>query len=71
MWHFPVDAITIERSGVAVCLSDAMRRVETLAKALEKMLADSFAQQLPDHGHHGADIANQSGNSNRRGAGCP
>jgi hypothetical protein len=54
MWHVPVDAI--ERSGVAVCLSDAMRRVETLATALETMLADSFARQIPDQRHHGADM---------------
>ena len=57
MWHVPVDAVTIERNGVSVCLSDAMRRVDRLAKALEMMLADSFAAQLPDQGHHGADIA--------------
>ncbi len=56
MWHVPVDAITIERSGVSVCLSDAMRTVESLTKALEKMLSDSFAQQLPDQSHHGADL---------------
>jgi hypothetical protein len=55
-WHVPVDAITIERNGVSVCLSDAMRRVEALAAALEKMLADSFAQQLPEQGHHAADV---------------
>jgi creatinine amidohydrolase/Fe(II)-dependent formamide hydrolase-like protein len=33
-----------------------MRRVEAVAQALEKMLADSFAQQLPDQGHHAADV---------------
>jgi len=51
-----VDAITIERSGISVCLSDAMRRVEALAGAMETMLAESFAQQLPDQGHHAADV---------------
>ena len=55
-WYLPVDGITVERSGISVCLSDAMRRVEALAAALEKMLADSFAQQLPEQGHHAADV---------------
>ncbi len=55
-WYVPVDAITVERSGVSVCLSDAMRRVESVAGAMEKMLADSFARQLPDQSHHAADV---------------
>lgn len=56
LWHVPVDSITVERNGVAVCLSDAMRTVESLAKALERMLAQSFRKQLPTQSHHGADV---------------
>jgi hypothetical protein len=47
-WNVPVDSITIERSGVAVCLSDAMRRVAALAVGLEKKLARTFAEQVPE-----------------------
>jgi hypothetical protein len=56
VWHFPIDAITIERSGVSVCLSDAMRRVEAMARSLETALTVSRASQLPDQGQHGADV---------------
>ncbi len=55
-WHIPIDAITIERSGVRVCLSDAMRRTEVLAKALEKMLAVTYTEQMPNSPTHGADL---------------
>lgn len=57
VWHLPVDSITIERSGIAVCLSDAMRRVEALAAALEKMLARTYDEQIPGpRNRYGADL---------------
>ena len=57
VWHLPVDSITIERSGVAVCLSDAMRRVEALTAAIEKMLAATYEEQIPEpKKSHWADI---------------
>jgi hypothetical protein len=58
LWHLPVDSVTVERGGVAVCLSDAMRRVAILAKALEDSLSTAFADQLSEEDRrktHGAD----------------
>lgn len=56
-WHVPVDSITIERSGVAVCLSDAMRRLASLAAGLERNLARAYTQQIPNpEKHQAADI---------------
>jgi len=54
-WHVPVDGITLERSGVSLCLSDAMRSVERLTKSLEEALTNSL-DQLPHQGHHAADV---------------
>ena len=56
IWYGPVDAITTERGGVAVCLSDAMRRLDALVPFLEKMLSAAYARQLPAQEHHAADI---------------
>jgi hypothetical protein len=59
MWHVPVDSITLERSGISVCLSDAMRRTEAWAKALEDNLAKAFEEQVPpEHQgkHSGSDL---------------
>jgi hypothetical protein len=48
VWRLPVDSITIERGGVTVCLSDAMRRVAALAVSMEEMLAKAYAEQIPE-----------------------
>jgi hypothetical protein len=59
VWHLPLDMVTLERSGISVCLSDAMRRVEALVAAMEKTLAEAFSQQVPAEHQgktHGADI---------------
>ena len=56
VWHLPVDSITIERSGVSVALSDAMRRVEGLAVAMEGMLAETYANQIASPRRHAADV---------------
>jgi hypothetical protein len=56
IWYGPVDAITTERGAVAVCLSDAMRRLDALVPVLEKMLSAAYAGQLPAQEHHAADI---------------
>jgi hypothetical protein len=59
VWHLPLDMVTLERSGISVCLSDAMRRVEALVSAMEKTLAEAFSQQVPAEHQgktHGADI---------------
>jgi hypothetical protein len=56
VWHLPVDSITLERSGVSVALSDAMRRVEGLAAAMESMFAQTYASQIPRPGRHAADV---------------
>jgi hypothetical protein len=56
VWHLPVDSITIERGGVLMPLSDAMRRVAALAAGLERMLAEAYAKQIPTPGRHAADL---------------
>ena len=56
IWHLPVDSISIERSGVSVALSDAMRRVEGLADTMERMLAETHANQIASLKRHGADV---------------
>lgn len=43
VWHLPVDSIMVERSGISVCLSNAMRRVEGWAAAMEENLVKAFA----------------------------
>jgi hypothetical protein len=47
-WHEPIDSITIERDGVAVCLSDAMRRVTIVAESLDRGLSEAFAREVPE-----------------------
>ncbi|MGD0013553.1 MAG: hypothetical protein ABSD56_03885 [Bryobacteraceae bacterium] len=59
IWHLPVDFITIERSGVSVCLSDAMRRMEALVASMEKGFSDACAEQIPEEHKgktYGADL---------------
>jgi hypothetical protein len=59
VWHLRVDSITLERSGVSVCISDAMRRLEALTISMEENLARAYAEQIPlEHQGktHGADV---------------
>jgi hypothetical protein len=58
-WHVPIDLITIERSGVSVCLSDAMRRVVVVAASIDKSLSEAFAREIPEADQrktHAADL---------------
>lgn len=55
-WHSPVDAITLERSGVAVCLSDATRKLEAWVRVLEQRLEEAYAVQFPNMVHPGSDL---------------
>ncbi|MBK5292739.1 MAG: hypothetical protein JJE04_13800 [Acidobacteriia bacterium] len=52
LWHLPVDSITIERSGVFVCLSDAMRRLKAYIGHMEQSLTEAYATQIPEE-HRG------------------
>ncbi|MGO9095455.1 MAG: hypothetical protein ACLQGV_09550 [Bryobacteraceae bacterium] len=52
LWRSPVDSITIERSGISVNVSDAVRSVSRLAAFLEKSLGKAFAEQIPER-HRG------------------
>jgi hypothetical protein len=58
LWHMPIDSITIERSGVSVSLSDAMRRVIILVRSLEESLAEAYKQIPEEHRDktHAADV---------------
>jgi|CZKS01.1.fsa_nt_gi hypothetical protein len=47
LWHLRVDSITIERSGVSVCLSDAMRRLAALTVSMEENLSKAYLEQIP------------------------
>ena len=58
LWHLPIDSITIERSGVAVSLSDSIRRVVILMSSLERSLVEAFTQ-IPEELRgrtHAADV---------------
>jgi hypothetical protein len=58
-WHAPVDSITLERNGISVCLSDAMRTVASWVQGLEESLQIAFAEQIPTqqrHRHAGSDL---------------
>ena len=45
----PVDLITLTASGYSICLSDVMREIEALTRAIEEQLSEQFTD-LPQAG---------------------
>jgi hypothetical protein len=48
VWHHPVDSVTIERGGIAVCLSDAMRAVAAATQSLERDISKAYLDYIPE-----------------------
>jgi hypothetical protein len=44
----PIDAVTLERAGVAVCIGDAVRSMPAIVDSIERGLSAAFAQMVPD-----------------------